>query len=156
MRKFLAFALLFMFAIVSYGQTVANATANFKFDINDNLTYLRYTGAVADTVSSNDSTWSYTMGIQNLYDALKVECRVELDSVSGTPTSACYLQGKTFVQDDWTTLTTVNWAGTSADTTLSLGYSTAKPYRFYRVHFDCTAGTTQKFKIDEFEVSLYK
>lgn len=146
-----------LFAMISYGQSVSNTTGiNFTFDVNEDLTYVEYTGNAADTISSTDSTWTYTFAVKNLLDDLKVQGRMVLDSVSGVPNTAVYLKGKVFGDDSWTTITTVNWTGSSSDTTFSIDNATAKPYRYLQYAIDCVADSTQKFKVNEFELKLHK
>lgn len=69
-----------LFAMISYGQSISNTTGiNFTFDVDEDLTYIEYTGSAADTISSTDSTWTYTFAVKNLLDDLKVQGRMVLD-----------------------------------------------------------------------------
>lgn len=78
---------------------------------------------------------------------------VRLDSVSGNHTNvAVVLQGQKFPESAWTTIATVNWKGTTADTTILISNATANRYMNYKVTFTGTgSGVTsiknQKFKL---------
>lgn len=162
MKKLLIVGISLLFAVVSYGQntieTVSNleSSVNIVLDLEDNETFAHFYGANSDTVSSTDSTWTYVYGVKNQFDAVKAAGLMKLDSVSGVPNTSITLQGKIFWDDDWTTVETETWAGSSEDTTLSFDYSTAKPYRFWRFNHDAVADSTQKYKIAEIQFKLYK
>ena len=158
MKKLLFVLVTLLIGFVSMAQTVTQAASTYttKLDPKANVTYFRHIGTVADTMGVADSSWTYTVGVNNVLDALKQEVRVKLDEVSGTGKVAFKLKGKTFVQDSWTTITTVNYKGGGSDTTFYLNNATAKPYRFYQIEADVDAKTAQKLKVLEFEFSLYK
>ena len=167
MRKYIILFASLLVAAVSYGQNTINTVDNHKDDVNAvldlkagiisaPLTYWDLYGSAADTVSSADSTWTYSFGVNHVLDAYKIAGRIKLDSISGTPTTTVTLEGKHFYDDAWTVLATETWAGTTSDTTLNFDYTTAKAYRFIRFHHDCTATTAQKYKINEQEIQLYK
>ena len=69
-----------------------------------------------DTISDNSTTLSKTIGVGGKQAVQLYSIQVSLDSISGTPTEAWVLAGS-LDNSNWTTITTVNWAGTSADTT---------------------------------------
>ena len=164
MKKLAIFLALFVFAVVSYAQTdisVSGLKGNYdseteRFDINTNATYSFYYGTAADTISSTDSTWTKSYIIENLYDALKHELRIKLDSVSGTPTLNVALKGKWSTNDDWTSISNVDWAGSSSDTTIAISNGTAQEYRFLQVALDAVADSTQKAKVARIELGVYK
>lgn len=161
MKRLAIFISLFVFAIVSYGQTdisVSGLKGNYadeeKFDVNANETYSFFYGAAADTVSDNDTIWSKSYIIENVYEELEHECRVSLDSVSGTPTLNVALQGKWSENDSWSSLANADWAGSSSDTTITLQNTTAKNYRFLRVYIDAD-DTAQKSEVELIELGIY-
>lgn len=81
--------------------------------------------------------------------------RVELDSVSGNHTNvAVALYGRKFSGDGWTAIgSTVNWKGTTADTTIIISNATANRFREFKVGFTGTGvGVT---KIDKQELKLW-
>jgi len=162
MKKLALFLGLLVFAVISYGQNTAldassrkNSTSTF-FDMTQGLTYKYFYGAVSDTVSSVDSSFSYTYTVVGLDEQLEAECRVKLDSVSGTPTLNVALKGKFSWNDSWTSISNADWAGTSSDTTIILQSTTAVPYRFYQVYVDAVADSTQKAKINLIELGVFK
>jgi len=162
MKKLLLILASLIVVVLSYGQNTIETVSNLEssvdvvLDINESVTFTHYYGTAADTASSNDSTWTYVYGIKNVFDAIKAQGIVKLDSVSGTPTTSITLEGKPFWDSDWTTVETETWAGSSEDTTLVFDYSTAKPYRFWRFNHDVTATTAQKYKITEVQFQIYK
>lgn len=81
--------------------------------------------------------------------------RVELDSLSGNHTNvAVALYGRKFSGDGWTAIgSTVNWKGTTADTTIIISNATANRFREYKVGFTGTG--TGVTKIDKQEFKLY-
>ena len=156
MKKLIAIAILLVSAVISYGQAVNAVTTDYLFDINKNLTYYRYVGTANDTIGIVDSTWSYTFGVANSYDALKQQVRIKVDEVTGTGKLAAIWQGKNFWSQDWTNITSVSYIGGGSDTTIVYDQSTAKPYRFYRMYIDVNAKTAQTLKMLDLEVKLYK
>ena len=166
MRKLVILFASILIAVIGYGQNTAldvkslenNFDVNFKVNNNraaDNFVYSWFYGNEStDTIDASD-TWNRDYSIRNLYDALKHECRVELDSISGTPTVTVTLEGKYSYNDGYTSIATATWSGTSADTTIILQGSTAKPYRF--INFKAVAdATAQKVQIERVEVGVYK
>lgn len=129
--------------------------ADAYFDVNKNITYdFFYGDETTDTIAASE-TWSRNFVVKNLYDALKQECRVELDSVSGSPGVTVTLEGKYSYNDSYTSIATATWSGTSADTTIILQGSTAKPYRIlnFKAVSDATA---QKVQIERVELGVFK
>jgi hypothetical protein len=164
MRKVL-FSLIFVLsALISLGQTIytvknVDALFDVKLDINRNKTFFQLNGGATQTVSQDDSTWTYTFCVDNLYDALKGYGKMDLDSLAGTPSVTVTLEAKYFYDDaSWTTVLTKTWAGTTGDTTLIFDNSSAKAYRFFRfnVNPDISLDTTQVFDIGQIQYQLYK
>ena len=80
--------------------------------------------------------------------------QVKLDSLAGNHTNvAVALYGRKFEDDGWTQIgSTVNWTGSTADTTITISNTALNRYRQYRSLFTGTGtGTTtidsQQFKI---------
>lgn len=159
MRKLVFLLVLAMFTAISYGQDVSikGVKSGFDqvFDINKNTTYLWFYGDESTDIIEASDTWSHDYVIDNLYDALKHECRVKLDSVSGSPDVTVTLEGKYSYNDSYTSIATATWSGTSSDTTIILQGSTAKPYRF--LNFKAVASATaQEVQIERLETGIYK
>jgi hypothetical protein len=151
---------------VSYGQNTAldagslkNSTTTY-FDMDRGLSspinYRYAYGTTADTVGVADSSFSYTFTVVDMSDQLEAECRIKLDSTSGTPTLNVALKGKFSWNDAWTSIANSDWAGTSADTTIILQSTTAVPYRFYQIFVDVTATTAQEVKLNYLELGVFK
>ena len=133
MKRVLIFIVSVLFAVVSYGQNLTvdgiAGSYDFKFDVKKNITYSFFYGSeTADTLIKSQ-TWNRDYVIDNLFDAVKHEWRVALDSISGTPVATVTLEGKFTTADTYATLATATWHGTSADTVIALANSTAKNYR---------------------------
>jgi len=154
---FLLFSLLF--AVISFGQdiTVNGVEAGFDqhFDINKNVTYVYFYGDESSDVMIKSETWVRDYSIENFYDALKQECRVEIDSISGAPNVVVTLSGKYSYNDSYTSIATAVWHGNGQDTTIILKGSTAKAYRFLKFSA-ATNSTTQSVQIERVEVGVYK
>lgn len=161
MRKLAIILVSILFAVICYGQN--DNVYQHRNDVTKYLdlqkkknTYWSYTGVAADTISSNDSTYNYSFGVDNIIDKISIAGFVQLDSVSGTPTTSVILKGKVFWDQDWITLETETWAGTTGDTTLVFDYTTAKAWRFVKFEHDATATTTQKYSINQQEIKIYE
>ena len=142
-------------AAISYGQTVLEKKASVnKYLDNTKDFYFYRANPSADAISDTDSLWSYTFGVDKVYDVNKQYIRLTIDKLTGTPTTAITWSGKTFWDEAWTTITTVNYTG-SADTTIVIDQSTAKHYRFYKLQHLGNSGTFT-YKILKTEVQFYK
>lgn len=102
------------------------------------------TGSDRDTIGAGDSTWTYTT---RLYTPSKLfyDNYIALDSVGGTASTVTILyQGRDMSVDDWTTITTVTWDN-GADTTVNFEqFTTAQPYKDYRVSI---TGSDDSFRV---------
>ena len=96
---------LFAFNVQSQDATVSRNGTNFTILLD-----------AADTISDNSTTLSKVIGVGNKQSVQLYSIQVSLDSISGTPTEAWILAGS-MDNVNWTTITTVNWTGTSSDTT---------------------------------------
>lgn len=162
MKRLAIILISLLFVVVGYAQNTAldakslkNSTSTF-FDIKENITYRYKYGTAVDTVGVTDSTYSYTFTVVNMDEQLEAECRIKLDSTSGTPTLNVALKGKFSWNDSWTSIANADWAGTTSDTTLILSSTTAVPYRFYQVYIDVTATTAQEAKLNYLELGVFK
>lgn len=110
-----------------------------------------------DTVSTADTLWAYTFGLDHVTDPTKQYLKIDLDSVSGTPAVTVYWQGKYFWDDaSWTAISNATWYGSTADTTILIDQSTAKHFRFYRLLHDGVGDSTFKYSIAKQQVQFYK
>jgi hypothetical protein len=114
--------------------------------LGKNASNVTFSGTAADTITNTD-TWSYQWNLAAKDVRMGYNLFVKLDSVSGTPTDACILKGS---QDasSWVNIDTVNWAGTSADTSFYFNdVSTGVLYRYLKL--DITGTGTQKAKVNK-------
>ncbi len=108
MKKFILFLfgiIAFTFMVQAQNATVTRNGTNFNVQLD-----------AGDTISDNSTTLSKTIGVGNKVSVQLYSIQVSLDSISGTPTEAWVLAGS-MDNSNWTTITTVNWAGTASDTT---------------------------------------
>lgn len=135
MKKFLIFSILLTFLVSAYAdaQKSKTMTANDK----SGSWLLDKSFGSSDIIGAGDSTWYYTV-IPNKGERLYYEAKISLDSTGGTGGIAdlvpVLLQGRNLSTDDWTTITTTNWIGSTADTTIKFTQvTTAQFYTEYRV-----------------------
>ena len=139
----------FLFLIVMLFVTVALSAQLATLAIPAGQTYKIY--------STSHNITNTTAGYF-LYNAIQQvpttqDYIVRLDSVSGNHTNvAVVLQGQKFPESAWTTIATVNWKGTTKDTTILIINATENRYMNYKVTFTGTgSGVTsiknQKFKL---------
>jgi hypothetical protein len=79
---------------------------------------------------------------------------VELDSVSGNHTNVeVALYGRKFDSAAWASIgSAVDWAGTTADTTIIISNTTANRYRDYKVVYTGTGTGVTKVDLQEFKL----
>lgn len=142
MKKLLFFLISVLFVSVVSAQTIL---------VNKPETYKAYTTDV--TVTNTTAKTVYFDGKQDFKTTQDYLC--QLDSTSGNHTNvAVALYGQKFETAVWTQIgSTVNWKGTTADTTIVISNATANRYRKYKVTFTGTgAGVTT---VDSQEFKLY-
>jgi hypothetical protein len=126
MKKFafiIGIIALFAFSVQAQDVTLSRSATNFNVTLD-----------AGDTISNNSTTLSKTIGIGAKAAVQLYGIQVTLDSISGTPTEAVVLAGS-MDNSNWATITTVNWAGTSSDTTfVYTDVSTGVVWPYLRVH----------------------
>ena len=82
--------------------------------------------------------------------------RVKLDSLAGNHTNvAVAIYGRKFDSDSWTQIgSTVNWLGTTADTTIIISNTSANRFRQYKVGYTGTGTGTTTISNQEVKVWL--
>ena len=124
-------ALLFVTEVAAQDVYVQRLGSNFEVTLD-----------AGDTISDNSTTLSKTIGLGAKPAVQLYSIQVTLDSISGTPTEAIVLAGSmdgTF----YTTITTVNWTGTSSDTTFVMtDISTGVLWPYMRI-FITESGTAK-------------
>ena len=114
---------LFAVGISAQDATVSRNATNFNVVLD-----------AGDTISNNSTTLSKVIGIGGKQAVQLYSVQVTLDSISGTPTEAVVLAGS-LDNVNYTTISTVNWAGTSSDTTfVYTDVSTGVAWPYMRVH----------------------
>ena len=114
---------LFAFNIEAQDASISRNGSNFNVALD-----------AGDTISNN-STTLYKVIDLGAKDAVQLySIQVSLDSISGTPTEAVVLAGS-LDNTNYSTITTVNWTGTSSDTTFYYtDVSTGVAWRYLRVY----------------------
>lgn len=115
-----------------------------------NGTYGQYT--VVQTLTNTTAKWFQVNGYTDWITSIDFQCH--LDSTSGNHTNvAVSLYGRKFSTDSWTAIgSTVNWKGTTADTTITISTTSGSRWREYKLNYVGTGtGTSsvtwQKFKL---------
>ena len=110
--------------------------------VNRNGTNFDVSLDAGDTISDNSTTLSKVINLSAKQSVQLYSMQVSLDSVSGTPTEAVVLAGS-MDNVNYTTISTVNWAGSSSDTTfLFTDITTGVAWPYMRVKI--TEGGTAK------------
>jgi len=122
---------LFAVGISAQDATVSRNATNFNVVLD-----------AGDTISDNSTTLYKVIGVGGKQAVQLYSIQVTLDSISGTPTEAVVLAGS-LDNVNYTTISTVNWAGTSSDTTfVYTDISTGVAWPYMRVHIT-EAGTAK-------------
>jgi hypothetical protein len=114
--------------------------------------------ATASIYKITSTTAGYVLFQAPMNNGSKQDYVIKLDSVSGNHTNvavAVYGQ-KSTIKGDWTQIgSTVNWKGTTADTTIVISNATANRYRDYKVTYTLTGtGSVAGIKNQEFKLYL--
>ena len=129
--------ILFMLVFAFTNTTEAQNKTIYDVDFDSEQVLRQYRGKALDTVSTNKTTFSYT--IYNSGQATNKEkftqyWLVALDSISGTAADVTIAyQRRMNVFNTWTTDSTQTFAGTTSDTTLIYYDTTVKPDPYRRV-----------------------
>lgn len=132
MKKYI----LILIACLSFG--VAQA------QLSDGNLYYAYTGLSTDTVSWS-RPWSKTI-IPNATFPLYYDALVKITEVAASAQTAVLWQGRKFDTDAWSTITTVNYKGTGADTSIYFTQVSTRQF-YYQYRLLVTPTTTGKVKI---------
>lgn len=140
--------LLFLLIAVM-GFAFANAQTIY---VDKPSTYAAYSTDV--TVTNTTAATVYFEGRQDFKATQDYLC--QLDSTSGNHTNvAVELYGQKFDSGAWSQIgSTVNWAGTTADTTIIISNTTANRYRKYKAVFTGTGTGVTTVDSQEFKVWL--
>ena len=130
---------LIVVAMVSMSQnktgTVVTGTTTLKYPINF---------TAADTIDASETYWVLVDCKQNYSQTQSVA--VTMATVSGSPSVAVSLEGKTSSLDDYTEIVSASTWTSSANNPITLVTSTANKYRYFKIKF-VASGATQKSKV---------
>jgi len=116
-----------------------------KLDLEN--TFIDWTLTDADTVSGTSSA-TYVLTV-NKHQPTTQDVLVVLDSID-VPGVTVQLKGKKFLESSYTNIgSAVEWAGTSADTTIEISNSTANRYRYLGLTVTATTGKAQVTTLKE-------
>ena len=154
-KLIILFAFIFIaIAINAQDKTITPNSLRWKAEYETSFDNNRFNFDSGDTISNNDQLYSIEVDLLYPYP-VKFESNFTLDSVSGDPNVALYIQERMFGTDSWTDLDTITWAGTSTDTTIKYTYTTSVLYaKFIRFYFDATA-TAQKSILTLGELEIF-
>lgn len=145
MKKFILTLFVAVFALMTYAQTVTFSPLPVNFTKFTTATDYNVTNTTArlfiiEAAKENPCT-------QDFY--------VNLDSVSGNHTNvAVALYGAKFADTAYSQIgSTINWKGTTADTTIVISNATATRYNFYK--WTVTGTGTGVTKVDTQILKLY-
>jgi len=111
MKKFFLVITALMFAVTLSAQDRSITTQTFS----TTATYLKYTGVAADTLTEFQDSIAMIFKVNKEFPC-QIYVLTEMDTIDGVDTTVtCYLQGRMFDTQDWTTIT--NTAGTVAAAT---------------------------------------
>ena len=150
MKKFINLILVLLIisgsAFIAEGQ---NKTT-YDFVVEKNQVLKQYRAVDADTVSTNKTTFTYTIFNESQefsQENFTNRWEIALDSISGTPADVTIaFQRRMNIFTTWATDSTMTFAGTLSDTTLVYYDSSAKPDPYRRIKV--TYGDGFKIKID--------
>ena len=153
MKKFILL-IVAIFAIFTASAQVAITDPQWDFNTK---WFTEYAGTATDTLGTvTATTWSYTIPV-NKSDGLFYVAKLKVSDKTTGAAGVCSikLQGKYFLADSYTDITTVNWTGVgSTDTTaVFTSVSTKVYYRYFRVLVTNSSG---KSKIDYYKILIKK
>lgn len=163
MKKLLSiFSVLVVMVLVLASTVIQAQDKSYSFKLNKSLNIYNNYAPVShfnftseDSVDAVDSLYTIDITLNQTYPVM-YDIRHKLTKVSGTPTTNVILQSKMFESDSWSTVSTVAWSGTTADTTIRFTeLSTAKYVRFFRILHDADGTVTQKYDLTELEIKLF-
>ena len=126
-------SLLFTTEVIAQDYTMPRGGTNFNISLD-----------AGDTIL-NTNTLSKTVGLKAKQSVQLYSMQVTLDSISGTPAHTTVLAGS-IDDSNYTTITTVSWAGSSSDTTFVMtDISTGVAWPFMRVQI--TGSSTSKSQL---------
>ena len=133
---------------------------NYSIPVNkvsgEAYTWYTISFPATDTVSSTDTLFQVRIFTNQDY-AYYYNIKHTLDSVSGNPAASIYLKGRNFDTETWSNIDTVSWVGTTSDTTFY--YNSVSSRSFYRqllIYHDAISDSTQKYKLTNLEIKIWK
>lgn len=139
-------ALMFAFAI-SEAQTVA------LVNLTGGATYRDY---ATDYTLTNTTVRTFTITAADLHQMAAQDLIINIDSASGNHTNVAiaFYGRKSIYTASWTQIgSTVNWTGTTSDTTVTISNTTEAGYRYYK--WTLTGTGTGTTTISNQEIKLW-
>ena len=104
------------------------------------------------TLTNTTNSWFLIKGYTDWITTQ--DFQVKLDSLTGNHTNvAVALYGRKFGNDSWTQIgSTVNWKGTTVDTTITISNTSAARWREYKASFTGTGTGTSKIELIKFKL----
>lgn len=148
--------LIFLFSIMFAALMVTAQTKTATVSIPDGGTYkLAEFGTTADTILKT-GTYSVTFKLKQPSKAA-YDVRVALNKVSGTGAGKIIMYKRVFSDQTWTAIgDTITYGDFTGDTVYYKQQATAQQMNELKVVVDPTDGTTQKIRLDEIELKLWK
>lgn len=155
MKKLIAIFLIGFLSLAA-SQTLTAQDRTYTFNASTLTYYYSLPYRASDTVNATDTTWYFQWLLNGVAWPNKTDVKVKIDETSGTGSCAVSLQGKKFSGDDWTNITTVNYAGGGSDTTFTISDGTARLYRYYRLFVDKVSAAAGRSEVETCEVKIWQ
>jgi hypothetical protein len=140
MRKLIMLIALIIVAMISVGQDKSGKISTGRTTLNFPMNF-----SAADTINESDTYWVLVDCKQNYSHTQSVA--ITLDSVSGLPSIAIGLWGKTSTLDEYVQIVgDSTFTGDLASNPINLVTTTANKYRYFKILFTST-GTNQQTKV---------
>ena len=144
MKKYI----LFLFVIIAFAANAQKAISIAPLDLNIAWVH-EYTGVATDTLGTvTATTWSYEIPV-NKADGLFYVGKIKVSDKTTGANGVCTvkLQGKYFLADAYTDITSVSWTGVgSTDSTIT--YTSVSNKVYYRYLRYLVTNTGGKSKVD--------
>lgn len=143
MKRLIPVLFVLLFAVSNLSAQVAAFTMNTVYD---------KTWATDYTLTNTTASY-FTVDVPRSFEMVE-QFTCNIDSASGNHTNvAVSLYGKVFSGDSWAQIgSTVNWKGTTADTTITITASTSNKYRYFKFNYVGTGTGTSKIDSQSFRV----
>lgn len=145
MKKLIFIALFGLFAFISNAQQVTGTIAPGVTFLSDGTDY-----------TLTNTTVAYTLYNAAQHYPATQDFLCNLDSLAGDHTNvAVAVYGRKFDTAAWAQIgSTINWTGSTSDTTIVFSNATANRYRSYKVEYTGTGTGTTTIDLQQFKLFL--